>query len=111
MRAWGNNTDRVLALLAECGPLTCSQIARALDLKQSTAAVILGRLRSEHARTPRRARICAWRMGDEVGRPYLRAVYELGIRQDVPKPEPIRNTDGVTKRMQKRAQRGIVVRA
>lgn len=92
MRAWGNNTDRLLAALDEFGPLTMTQLMEYLGLGKATVSPLLTRLRTGKTGAarpaPKRIYICRWVSGLPGKKNHLRPVYALGRLPDAPKPAP-----------------------
>lgn len=85
---WGDVTQRMLDALAELGPMTRSELCRAVGADRRTCASVVSRLMRPRQRpvAPRRVHICGWRDDEEGQRRYLRAVYALGDRPDARKP-------------------------
>ncbi len=85
---YGSVTERMLAALAELGPMTRSELCRAVGADRQTCSSIITRLMRPRQRpvAPRRVHICGWRDDEEGQRRYLRAVYALGDRPDARKP-------------------------
>lgn len=88
-RQWGDTTQRILALLEEAGPMTRSEVSKALGMQRNDCASILSRLCKATKRPvgPRRAHISGWVYDEEGQRTYPRAVYCLGDKPDVRKPK------------------------
>lgn len=90
MRAWGNNTDRVLAYLQEEGPCTSMQMQRALGIHRNILVQILKRCRQVAERGPsagqRRIHIVGWTREVEGAKNHLRAIYAYGDGKDARSP-------------------------
>lgn len=88
-RKWGETTQRILALLAEVGPMTRSEICRQLGYARQECAAIMTRLNSPTKRppAPRRIHISGWVYDEEGQRRYPRAVYDLGDKPDAKQPK------------------------
>lgn len=88
-RAWGNNTDRILALLRDAGPLTGSQIAQQLGCSLESISSALFQLRQNRIgprSAPKRVYISSWVYGLPGQKNHLRPVYAIGAFADKAKP-------------------------
>ena len=85
-RTWGEVSSRVLAMLAEFGPMTRAEICKHLGRDKDEIAAVVSRL---HRRTPRagkRVYIQSYAYDQEGERYYPRAVYALGDKPDARRP-------------------------
>ena len=89
-RAWGNNSDRVLAYLRENGPSTSWQIQKDLEIPRNVASQAIKRLRMVMQRGEfagqRRVHIHGWTREQEGAKNHLRAIYAVGDGKDARSP-------------------------
>ena len=91
MRAWGNNTDRLLDALRTMGPLTMAQLCKHLELDKGIVSPILCRLKKTAGgprSAPKRVYITRWVSGLPGMKNHLRPVFAIGSLPDAPKPAP-----------------------
>lgn len=114
VRAYGNLTDRILAILQEHGPSTAADVYMEMpETPRNHIRMTLGRLTAAcmhgpHAGT-RRAHIQAWVYDAENARSYPRPLYALGNKPDAPKPKP-RSTTKAAARVYRSKYRNMVTR-
>jgi len=87
-RAWGNTTDRILALLQD-EALTKAEICEHLNLTHDQVAAILSRLRKKTRDFDQRIYVSSYTRIVVGQRQYTRARYALGKRKDAARPDPI----------------------
>lgn len=86
-RPFGQNTDLVLALLAE-GPKTARQLRNETGLSKSIISSIISRLRAAGPDGVARAHVAGWVRDDELRKAYPMQVYAAGPGRDAKKPPP-----------------------
>lgn len=87
-RAWGNTTDRILALLQD-EPLTKAEICEQLGLTHDQVAAVLSRLRKKTRDFDQRVYISSYTRIMLGQKQHTRARYALGKKRDAEKPAPI----------------------
>lgn len=87
MNQWGNVCSQILALLADVGPMTRSEICSNLGRDKHTVASIVSRLNKVGRRTGKRRIYITHYVYDMEGeRMYPRAVYALGNKENAARP-------------------------
>lgn len=86
--AWGSTVTAILDTLSLDGPMTCEELADAIDVTGDKLRGVVSRLHRN-----KRLHIAAWRdtPAADGGRRYLRAVYALGAGDDKRKPRRATN--------------------
>lgn len=79
-------TERVIALIAELGPMGTAEVARHFGVPKARVSRIFSRGILQHRRTPQRFYIERWVFDDESARSYPRAVYALGDKKHAKRP-------------------------
>jgi hypothetical protein len=87
MRKHGSNTELILSLLKEQGPMTRSELDQAMgNVCYKVIAATLTHLKKKKPKNGRQIYISSYVYDDEVRRYYPRAVYSLGDKPDAKKP-------------------------
>jgi hypothetical protein len=91
------NTQRILRMLDELGPMTRLEICRELEPNAQNISSLVSALLREQPRNPRRIHISGWTFEIEGERHYPRAIYALGDRPDAKRPRPLSRTEIVAR--------------
>lgn len=105
MRAWGNVTESVAAILRERGPMTRAQAEQILGRERKHLASAFARMNRQDENGVRRIRIIGWIKEAPGERIFPRAIYALGNGQNVPRPERTPRKITNAKHWQARKQR------
>lgn len=85
--AWGEVSGRVLAMLAEFGPMTRAEICKHMGRQKDEIAAVISRLHKRSPRAGKRIYIQSYAYDQEGERYYPRAVYALGDKPDAKRPK------------------------
>lgn len=91
------NTQRILRMLAELGPMTRLEICRELEPNAQNISSLVSALLREQPCNPRRVHISGWICEIEGGRRYPRAIYALGDKPDAKRPRPMKRAEIVAR--------------
>lgn len=97
------NTQRMLKLLDEIGPMTRNEIDECLGTHKNQTARLISECMKDTPTFGRRVYIKSWVMDHHGERMYPRAVYALGDGKDAPRP--IKDTKAVQKRSRDKIKR------
>lgn len=98
MARYTGNTQRILRMLEELGPMTRLEICRELEPNAQNISSLMSALLREQPRNPRRIHICGWTFEIEGERHYPRAIYAIGgDKPDAKRPKPLKRAEIVSR--------------